>query len=48
MATIHAKISNSPADEEEQAGGGDQDENDDDPAPMLRLLDPLAPGSEGL
>ncbi len=48
MATIHAAMSTSPAYEGEQAPTRDEDEDDDDLAPMLRLLDPLAPASEGL
>ena len=42
------EISTSPADEGEQAAAGDEDEDDYAPAHMLRMLDPLAPGSEGL
>ncbi len=38
----------SPADEGEQAATRDEDEDVDDRATMLRLLDPLAPASEGL
>jgi len=48
VATIHAAMSTSPADEGEQENAGDEDEDDDDLALMLRLLDPLAPASEGL
>ncbi len=42
------EMSISPAYEGEQATARDEDEDDDAPAPMLRMLDPLAPGSEGL
>ncbi len=48
VASIHAAMSTSPADEGEQASAGSEDEDEDDPIPMLRLLDPLAPASEGL
>ena len=48
MATIHAAISTSFVGEGEQGAARDEDENDDYLASVLRLLHPLAPGSEGL